>query len=69
MEIVHKPVLPDEVLEFLAPQRGGQFIDGTLGQGGHAELILLAAPTTEVLGHRPGCRGDRDDQSPAESFR
>jgi 16S rRNA (cytosine1402-N4)-methyltransferase len=50
MEIVHKPVLPDEVLEFLAPQRGGQFIDGTLGQGGHAELILLAAPTTEVLG-------------------
>jgi 16S rRNA (cytosine1402-N4)-methyltransferase len=50
MEIVHKPVLPTEVLEYLAPQRGGRFIDGTLGQGGHTELILSASPATEVLG-------------------
>ncbi len=50
MDIVHKPVLPVEVLDYLAPQRGGRFIDGTLGQGGHAELVLQASPATEVLG-------------------
>jgi len=29
-----------EVLELLAPERGGIFVDGTLGGGGHSEGIL-----------------------------
>ena len=42
MEFSHKPVMPNEVLRCLAPERGGVFADGTLGGGGHAELVLSA---------------------------
>lgn len=33
-------VLPDEVQAGLAPGRGGVFVDGTVGRGGHAERLL-----------------------------
>lgn len=36
----HVPVLPREVLDWLRPCSGGSYADGTLGLGGHAELIL-----------------------------
>jgi 16S rRNA (cytosine1402-N4)-methyltransferase len=36
---VHQPVLPEEVLEWLAPQTGGTFVDGTLGGAGHTRLL------------------------------
>ncbi|SBV98930.1 S-adenosyl-dependent methyltransferase activity on membrane-located substrates [uncultured delta proteobacterium] len=46
----HVPVLPEEVLRYLAPQNGGRYLDGTVGLGGHTSRILEAAPGCAVLG-------------------
>ncbi len=40
----HIPILRDTVVSLLAPQRGGTFVDGTLGGGGHAEAVLERLP-------------------------
>lgn len=40
----HVPIMVSEVLELLEPARGGIFVDGTLGGGGHAEAVLSALP-------------------------
>jgi 16S rRNA (cytosine1402-N4)-methyltransferase len=51
MEVGHLPVMPDEVLETLAPAPGSLQIDATVGGGGHTERILEAAsPDGRVLG-------------------
>jgi len=36
----HRSVMPDEVIQYLNPRPGGIYLDGTLGGGGHARLIL-----------------------------
>ncbi len=46
----HRPVLLQETLKFLVPERGGLFIDCTVGLGGHSEAILKSSPDTRVIG-------------------
>ena len=46
----HRPVLLTEAVRLLAPERGGLFVDATLGLGGHSEAILEASPEARVLG-------------------
>lgn len=51
MPTVHVPVLPTEVVELLAPKPGDTIVDGTLGGGGHAELLAdKVGPTGRVIG-------------------
>jgi len=38
-----------EVLEYLRPERGGLFFDGTLGGGGHTEAILSSDGAARVI--------------------
>jgi 16S rRNA (cytosine1402-N4)-methyltransferase len=37
-------------LKYLVPERGGLFVDCTVGLGGHSEAILKSSPDTRVLG-------------------
>ena len=37
-------------MHFLAPERGGLYIDCTVGLGGHSEAILESSPATRVMG-------------------
>jgi 16S rRNA (cytosine1402-N4)-methyltransferase len=46
----HRPVLLEETMQFLAPERGGLFVDCTVGLGGHTEAILESSTDTRVVG-------------------
>lgn len=41
--------MAEEVLHYLEPHRGGIYLDGTLGGGGHARLILEASAPDGLL--------------------
>ena len=45
----HYPVLLNEIISIITPQRGGTFIDCTFGQGGYSEKIL-SFKNTSVIG-------------------
>lgn len=49
----HVPVLASRILELLEPTLsapGAIYVDGTLGLGGHAEIILDACPEAKLIG-------------------
>jgi 16S rRNA (cytosine1402-N4)-methyltransferase len=46
----HRPVLLQEAMQFLAAERGGLFVDCTVGLGGHSEAILESFSETRVIG-------------------
>ena len=47
----HIPVLCDKMLDFLKPEPGGIYVDGTVGLGGHSYAILnTSAPDGCVIG-------------------
>lgn len=57
-EFRHISVLAEEVLQYLAPVAEGTYLDGTLGGGGHAAMIL------EALGDKGKLIGfDRDSSA------
>jgi len=43
--MTHVPVMTAEVLRYLHPERGGLFVDCTVGLGGHARALLEAGAT------------------------
>ena len=46
---IHRPVMVDEVLDYLSPG-GGMVVDATVGGGGHSAAILAACPKCTVVG-------------------
>jgi 16S rRNA (cytosine1402-N4)-methyltransferase len=49
-EKIHTSVLLHECMEYLRPETGKLYVDGTLGLGGHTEKILqLSAPEGKVV--------------------
>ncbi|MFA5515069.1 MAG: 16S rRNA (cytosine(1402)-N(4))-methyltransferase RsmH [Desulfuromonadales bacterium] len=62
IEFRHQSVMPGEVLSLLAPRPGEIFLDGTVGGGGHARLILEATSPNGVL-----IGLDRDPQALAQA--
>ena len=59
----HVPVMVREVLHYLRPERGGLYLDGTLGGGGHAAAILEASASARLIA------GDRDPEALSEAQR
>jgi 16S rRNA (cytosine1402-N4)-methyltransferase len=59
MDFYHEPILADEILEAMQPLEGKQIFDGTLGGGGHTELLLRHGA------HVIGC--DQDEEALAHA--
>jgi 16S rRNA (cytosine1402-N4)-methyltransferase len=61
--ISHKPVMADEVVEFIVPRPGGVYLDATVGAGGHSLRLLKASePDGMVIAF------DRDERALAVAY-
>jgi 16S rRNA (cytosine1402-N4)-methyltransferase len=60
--MTHVPVMTAEILQHLRPERGGVFVDCTVGLGGHARALLEAGATRLV-----GMDRDRDALARAQA--
>ena len=52
-DATHVPVMAARIVSLLAPALsapGSIYVDGTLGLGGHAALILSACPSAQLVG-------------------
>ena len=49
-EFSHTPVMVSEVVSMFEPVPAGVLVDATVGGGGHAEALLAALPTHELIG-------------------
>lgn len=50
---IHAPVMPERVVELVAPaleRPGAVYVDATLGMGGHAIAVLTACPEARCIG-------------------
>lgn len=48
-EVYHEPVLAREAIDLLDPRGEGLYLDGTVGGGGHARLLLERCPGCRLL--------------------
>lgn len=46
---IHRPVLLDEVVHWLAPREGAVIVDGTVGAGGHASVLAEKVGTRGLV--------------------
>lgn len=68
-EYFHEPVLAKEIIDLLQPSSNDNFVDGTIGGGGHAEKLLEATgPHGRVLGCDLDPRAVRSAQSRLSKF-
>jgi 16S rRNA (cytosine1402-N4)-methyltransferase len=51
MEVIHTPVLLEEVIRYLAPREEGELmVDATLGEGGHSYAFLSRFQELRIIG-------------------
>ncbi len=53
LDRIHAPVMPERVVELVAPaldREGAIYVDATLGMGGHALAVLTACPRARLIG-------------------
>lgn len=69
MKYFHEPVLTKELLVFLAPKSNNNYVDCTVGLGGHSKEILNKnGPNGKLLGIDQDPNSIREAQSKLEKF-
>lgn len=70
MQYSHIPVLTKEVLQYLSPRKNQNFIDCTLGLGGHSEKILeKSAPNGKLLAIEQSVEGLNEVKKRLEKYK